>query len=187
MPEQEQGLLYGFQLWVNLPASAKMALPRYQEFEPQQTPLEQHGDGVQVRVIAGRTGQGTRGPVSDIAAQVTYLDIVMANDSRFVQPIVRGHNAFIYVISGAVEIVGDERRHVVPAESLAVLSDGEQLALRSDSDSRVLLVAGRPFAEPVARYGPFVMNTQEEIQQAFEDYRSGQFGQLDTAGTHDVA
>jgi len=188
MPEQEQGLLYGFQLWVNLPAAEKMTRPRYQEYEPEQIPLEQRDDGVQVRVIAGTTSEGTRGAVRDIAADATYMDISLPPNSRFMQTIEPGHNAFIYVVNGAVEIVGDESSAQVPAESLAVLSDGDRLVLQADGDSRVLLVAGRPFHEPVARYGPFVMNTQEEIQQAFSDYRSGKFGEITaTVVGHDVA
>jgi len=179
MPEQEEGLLYGFQLWVNLPADNKMAKPRYQELEPEQIPTEQRGEGVVVRVIAGTTINGTTGPVTEIAASPVYMDVSLMQGAEFIEHIPAGHNIFIYVIKGEINIAGDERVTTVPSESLAVLNDGDEVRIRSQSGSRFLLIAGRPFNEPVARYGPFVMNTEDEIKQAFEDYRSGQFGKIE--------
>lgn len=175
MPQQENGLLSGFQLWVNLPASQKMEPPRYQEFEPEQIPLERHDNGTQIRVIAGTTAAGTSGPVTEVAAQPLYFDITLPAGERFNQTLPSGHNAFVYVIEGALEIADTP----VPAGSLAVLGEGERLSLQAaPGQARLLLVAGKPFGEPVARSGPFVMNTREEIQQAYDDYRSGRFGRV---------
>jgi len=177
MPQQEQGLLSGFQLWVNLPAEQKMQQPRYQEYEAEEIPIESREDGTEVRVIAGTTTNGTRGPVTQIAADPLYFDITLPADARFEQPIPAGHNAFIYVIEGVAEIADS----AVPAGSLAVLGQGETTTITATPvASRFLLVAGKPFNEPVARSGPFVMNTRDEIQQAYDDYRSGHFGNVAT-------
>ncbi len=178
MPEQEQGLLYGFQLWVNLPAAKKMAAPRYQEFEPDEIPVERRSGGVEVKVIAGTTIEGTTGAVTDIAAAPLYFDITIPAETAFHEIIPQGHNAFIYVIEGPLYIHGENRTTAVPADSMALLDSGERLELSADDRARFLLIAGRPFNEPVARYGPFVMNTEAEIQQAFSDYRAGHFGQI---------
>ena len=175
MPEQEQGLLYGFQLWVNLPAELKMSPPRYQEFNAAAIPEEHRDDGVTVRVIAGRTVNGVEGAVRDIAAQATYLDVSVQADRVFEQAVEQTHAAFIFVIEGALEVLGEARKVAVPAESLAVLGGGDRIRLQATADTRLLLIAGQPFREPVARYGPFVMNSEQEIIQAFEDYRNGDF------------
>ena len=180
MPEQENGLLFGFQLWVNLPASEKMIKPRYQEFDANQIPLEDNGEGVRIRVIAGTTRQGTQGIVRNISGAATYLDISLVQDKTFIQDLVVGHSAFVYVIQGAVEIIGEERNVGVAQESLVVVNDGSRLVLRAKQESQLLLIAGRPLHEPVARYGPFVMNSEEQIQQAFSDYRDGLFGRIET-------
>lgn len=179
MPEQEEGLLYGFQLWVNLPAKDKMKQPRYQEFEPQAIPIEHREEGVRVRVVAGTTITGITGAVSEIAAAPLYLDVSLAETKHFMEHTPVGHQAFMYVIEGEIEVQGSEHNTLVPAESLVVFNEGELVELNAQSDSRFLLVAGKPFNEPVARYGPFVMNTQEEIQQAFSDYRAGKFDQIE--------
>ena len=179
MPEQDEGLLYGFQLWVNLPADKKMAKPRYQELEPEEIPVEKISEGASVRVIAGTTINGTTGPVTEIAAAPVYLDVSLKQGEEFIENIPAGHNAFIYVVEGEIDIIGGEQTTSVTTESLAVLNDGDRITIHSQRDSRFLLVAGQPFKEPVARYGPFVMNTEEEIQQAFVDYRSGQFGKIE--------
>lgn len=178
MPEQEKGLLYGFQLWVNLPAREKMSVPHYQEYEPEQIPVERTDKGVGVRVIAGKTDAGTEGVVAGIAAQATYLDVSLERDRTFIQAVPIDYSAFIYVIEGAVDVSGQERVVSVPAQSLGVLSPGARVVLRAATDARVLFIAGQPFNEPVARYGPFVMNSESEIHQAFEDYRNGQFGHV---------
>ncbi len=175
MPRQENGLLSGFQLWVNLPAGQKMEPPRYQEYEPEQIPLEQHDDGTAIRVIAGTTSGGTQGPVHQITAQPIYFDVTLPADVRFEEAIPKGHNAFVYLIEGELKI-GDA---AVESHILAVLSDGTSLQADAGADgARFLLIAGKPFNEPVARSGPFVMNTPEEIQQAYSDYRRGDFGRV---------
>lgn len=179
MPEQENGLMSGFQLWINLPAEQKMALPRYQEFDPEEIPLEGHHDGGVICVIAGTTDFGTEGAVREIAAQPIYFDVTLPLGASLQQAIPRGHNAFVYVIEGELTVQGNENSSTVPPETLAVLGDGDRLSARAEAGkTRFLLVAGKPFNEPVARSGPFVMNTQEEILQAYADYRSGLFGQV---------
>ncbi|OOZ39283.1 quercetin 2,3-dioxygenase [Solemya pervernicosa gill symbiont] len=175
MPEQIDGLMDGFQLWVNLPADQKMMTPRYQEIEPEAVPVEQHDDGTVIRVIAGTTLQGTEGAVHQIAAQPLYLDVSLPAGSHYEEQIPLGHNAFVYVMAGPLEVAGTE----LAAGSLAVLGEGDGVVLESTADSRFLLVAGKPFNEPVARHGPFVMNAEAEIQQAFADYRAGHFGTVE--------
>ncbi len=177
MPEQEQGLLDGFQLWVNLPAAKKMQQPRYQEFEPEQIPLEQRADGIEIHVIAGTTSRGTIGAVKDVSAAPMYFDITLPAGKALHENVPAGYNGFIYLIEGAVTINGDNEQEL-QAKTLAVLTEGDCVEVAARSDSRFLLIAGKPFNEPVARYGPFVMNTQDEIQQAFTDYREGHFGQI---------
>lgn len=179
MPEQKDGLLYGFQLWVNLPAAKKMAPPRYQEFDPEEIPIEKRKDGVFVKVIAGTTSEGTTGAVTDIAAAPLYFDISIPAETPFQESIPQGHSAFIYVIDGPLVVHGENKTTVVAAESVALLDTGERLVVSANNSARFLLIAGRPFNEPVARYGPFVMNSEEEIQQAFSDYRSGHFGRIE--------
>lgn len=176
MPEQDQGLLQGFQLWVNLPASQKMMAPRYQELEPEQMPVEEV-DGVSIRVIAGETLRGTRGPVKQIAAQPIYFDVELAANRVFEQTLGEQHAALVFVIAGEISVQGANSTGVIKNQ-LAILSPGTQLKIAAKEDSRFLLIAGQPFNEPVARYGPFVMNTREEIEQAFRDYRSGKFGHI---------
>ncbi len=178
MPEQERGMLYGFQLWVNLPAAKKMAKPRYQEFDPKEIPIENRIGGAIVRVIAGTTVEGTTGPVRDIAADPIYLDITLPAETTFHEEISQGDNAFIYVIDGTLNVYGDSQTTPVPTESLAVLGNGAHIKVSVDKPSRFLLIAGPPFNEPVVRHGPFVMNSEEEIQQAFVDYHAGRFGQI---------
>lgn len=180
MPEQEDGLLKGFQLWVNLPAAQKMAKPRYQELEPAEIPEEVLENGARVRVIAGRTARGTQGAVTQIAADPTYLDVSLPMGARYEESIRSSHNAFIYLISGAVRILGAEtREYNIVSGQLAVLQEGDGVQIEAEQESRFLLVAGRPMNEPVVRHGPFVMNTAEEIEQAYSDYSAGLFGQVE--------
>jgi len=172
MPEQEEGLMRGFQLWVNLPASDKMSAPRYQDIAPEKIPEVEPAQGVKVRVVAGRFGE-TRGPVDGIVTQPLYLDIALAPGASVEVPVPQGHNAFAYVFEGNGVVLGGER---LERSELAVLSDGDSVGLAAgDTAVRVLLVAGKPLREPVARYGPFVMNTRQEILQAVEDFNAGRF------------
>ena len=184
MPEQQEGLLKGFQLWVNLPAKAKMSEPGYQEFLPESTPLEQRDNGIEIRVIAGETNQGTIGPVINAHTYPTYMDVSLPANTTFDQTLVNEHNAFIYVIEGEVSVhdstgsAQGKANNTVKAKNLAVLSKGNNITVSSNiNGARFLLIAGKPLNEPVARMGPFVMNTQTEIRQAVEDFHSGKFGQ----------
>jgi quercetin 2,3-dioxygenase len=174
MPEQDHGLLQGFQLGVNLPASMKMEQPSYQEYDPEQIPEEINSNGVKIRVIAGKTAKGIIGPVTGIATDAIFLDITMPKDAYYGEFIPDGHNAFIYLISGSLQL----GRETVSAGQLAVLIDGDGVEFTASEDSRLLLIAGRPIGEPVARHGPFVMNKDEEIQQAYRDYERGLFGRI---------
>ena len=183
MPEQQEGLLKGFQLWVNLPAKAKMSEPGYQEFLPESTPLEQRDNGIEIRVIAGETNQGTVGPVINAHTYPTYMDVSLPANTTFDQTLVNEHSAFIYVIEGEVSVQDSTgsaqgKANTVKAKDLAVLSKGDIVTVSSNiNGARFLLIAGKPLNEPVARMGPFVMNTQTEIRQAVEDFHSGKFGQ----------
>jgi hypothetical protein len=175
MPEQENGLLEGFQLWVNLPAAHKMDQPGYQEYPADQIPLESRERGVEVRVIAGVTSQGTRGPVVQPLTEPLYLDVRVPIGGEFAERLPESHNAFVYVIQGPVTAPDADGRVVhLGRDDLGVLTGGDVVRLEAGNEAtRFLVVAGRPLNEPVARGGPFVMNTRAEIQQAFEDYSQG--------------
>jgi redox-sensitive bicupin YhaK (pirin superfamily) len=174
MPEQESGLLKGFQLWVNLPAKDKMCEPAYQEFIAQDIAMEVQQDGSQVRVIAGTTDSGTNGPVKREDIKPIYMDVTLAANGEFKQRIKLGDNAFIYAIEGEV-LVGD-KASTLPARQLGVLSDGDQVSISAASrGARFLLVAATPINESVARGGPFVMNTKEQVLQAFDDFKHNRF------------
>ncbi len=178
MPEQEEGLLSGFQLWVNLPASHKMDDPDYQEVGIDDIPEETRGDSrnkeyCHLKVIAGRTNQGTQGAISNDLVDPIYWDIHLGSGSTFIDEIPEGHNAFIYLIEGELT-VADSSEKLIPKQ-LAILTKGKAVEIEAKSISRFLLIAGKPLNEPVARGGPFVMNTRKEIQQAFADYEAGQF------------
>jgi redox-sensitive bicupin YhaK (pirin superfamily) len=175
MPEQVDGLMWGFQLWVNLPARDKMTAPRYQDIAPERIPEVVLDGGGKVRVIAGMLG-GVRGPVQAEATSPLYLDIEIPADSRFSTAIPAGHHAFAYPFAGDATVVAPARETHLPRGTLGVLGDGDGVTLAAGAQgARVLLVAGRPLREPVARYGPFVMNTQDELRQAFTDFQAGRF------------
>ncbi len=172
MPEQEDGLMRGFQLWVNLPAKDKMCPPRYQNLEAEEIPEVTAADGVRVKVIAGEA-EGTPGAVNGIAVAPLYLDLTLPAGARYTADVPSGHTAFVYPYEGSV-MIGDA--DVVGAGTMAILGDGDTVGLTStDGESRLILVAGKPLNEPIARYGPFVMNTREEIVEAFRDYEQGRF------------
>jgi redox-sensitive bicupin YhaK (pirin superfamily) len=174
MPRQERGLMWGFQLWVNLPAAQKMTAPRYQDIPPERIP-EVKVPGGSVRVIAGEAA-GVRGAVSGIATDPVYLDVRLEPGATFDHPLPAQHNAFVYVYDGTVQ-VGDGAGRAVARGELAVLGAGPRVrVLAAGGAARVLLVAARPLGEPIARYGPFVMNTRQEIMQALTDFSEGRLG-----------
>jgi redox-sensitive bicupin YhaK (pirin superfamily) len=177
MPEQENGLLEGFQLWVNLPAAHKMDRPAYQEYPVEQIPVESRAGGIEVRVITGVTSQGTRGPVLQPLTEPLYLDVRLPAGGEFTERLPATHNAFLYAIQGPVMARDADGREVqLRRDDLGVLTHGNTVRVEAGTEeARFLVVAGRPLSEPVARGGPFVMNTWAEIQQAFEDYGQGRF------------
>ncbi len=175
MPEQQEGRMRGFQLWVNLPARDKMTAPRYQEFAPGQIPSTQPAKGVTVKIIAGEV-DGLRGPIAQPATDPIYLDITLAVGAHWQYALPAGHNAFAYLFEGDALVGDGDDARKLDAQELAVLGGGEVVSLRAgDNGARLILVAGRPIREPVARHGPFVMNTRQEIMQAFVDFQEGRF------------
>lgn len=177
MPEQQEGEMRGFQLWVNLPAADKMCPPRYQNIEAGEIPEISRDDGATIRIIAGSV-DGVDGPVRGIAAAPLYLDVTIPARAESDLSLPADHNAFCYVFAGMAEIGATEKTPAKPvlAGELAVLGHGDGVRIRAPKEiTRLLVVAGRPLGEPVARYGPFVMNSRDEILQAIADYQNGTF------------
>jgi hypothetical protein len=176
MPEQEDGLMWGFQLWVNLPASEKMTAPRYQDIAPDRIPETTPAEGVLARVIAGELG-GATGPVSGVATAPLYLDLRLEPGARIDVPLPASHNAFAYVYDGEVALGPADAPHRLARGELAVLERGGDslLVTGGDAPARLIVVAGKPLNEPVVKYGPFVMNTQEQIGEAVRDFQAGRF------------
>jgi len=178
MPQQTNGLMRGFQLWINLPAREKLSAPVYQEFSSAAIPEVALEQG-RVRVLAGEF-DGTRGVIDDPATEVLYLDVSLAADTRFSLPVAETHNAFVYVFEGSARLAGE----ILAAHQLAVLGAGDTVEIAAgEAGARLILVAGRPLGEPVVQYGPFVMNSREEIEQAFADYRDGRLVRAKAAMT----
>ncbi len=167
MPEQSEGEMSGFQLWVNLPKSDKMTPPKYQEYKAADIPVEHRDNGVQIKVIAGQTDQGTIGVINNDYVHPNYWDVMMPAGTDLTDHLPVTHNAFIYVYDGKIEI--DEA--YLKVGELAVLTPAETLRVNSLEEARFLVISGKPLNEPVARYGPFVMNTMDEINQALQDFR----------------
>lgn len=169
MPEQEEGLMRGFQLWLNLPAKDKMGPARYQDIAAAAIPTLRRG-GATIKLLAGRV-DGVDGPIASAATQPVILDLLFDAEDELDLPIPASHHGFAFVYEGQAEVSGT----LVPADHAAVLGDGEWVHVMAAAGTRLLLVAGHPLHEPVARYGPFVMNTKEEIFQAVQDYNAGLF------------
>jgi len=175
IPQQEEGVMEGFQLWLNLPRRDKMNAPWYRDFKAGELPRFVTAEGVDVTVIAGES-HGVRGAVTRDATQPNYLDLQLRAGSRFEQQLPAGHNAFVYVYRGEVSIAGK----AVPVQRMAILANDAQadgVVIEASADARVLLVSGQPLKEPIVQYGPFVMNSQEEIYQALSDFRDGRLGE----------
>ncbi|MCX7170329.1 MAG: pirin family protein [Proteobacteria bacterium] len=171
IPQQEEGVMEGFQLWLNLPSQDKMTAPWYRDFAAADLPRFVTDTGVAVTVIAGES-HGIAGAVTRDATAPLYLDLHLPAGSRFTQALPVEHNAFIYVYRGDVSIAGSQ----VPAQRMAILANDAQsdgVLIEATDAARVLLIAGRPLHEPIAQYGPFVMNTEQEIYQALNDFRDG--------------
>lgn len=174
MPQIEGGQLEGFQLWVNLPAASKMIRPRYREFKREDIPVAEPSAGVRVRVIAGRFG-GTAGAVTDLEVASGMYDVALEAGKSIEYALPTDHNAFVYVFRGTCGI-GDSAEVAIAAPVLGLLSDGDSISIAGgDEGARLLLVHGKPLEEPVARYGPFVMNTREEIAAALAELSSDAF------------
>jgi redox-sensitive bicupin YhaK (pirin superfamily) len=173
MPEQDEGLMEGFQLWLNLPAQDKMRAPWYRDIPAADVPRFTLASGAAVQVIAGNT-HGVDGAVRRDVTEPLYLDIELPAGATFDQPLPAGHNAFLYVFRGDVVVEGK----AVPQARMAILDnarDADGVRIKAGAPARLLLIAGRPLNEPIAQYGPFVMNTQAEVFQAVEDFRNGKF------------
>jgi hypothetical protein len=180
MPKPDKGKMEGFQLWINLPAKLKMTTPRYQEVKSTQIPELHCENGVKVRIIAGNM-DGVKGAVTEIFADPMYLDVIIPRNSSFKQPIKRGHTVFAYVFEGE-GIFGDfeegssKRETAVSSTEMVIFGDGDYIKAKTDQNYvRFLLISGKPLNEPIVRYGPFVMNTSEEIEQALIDLQTDNF------------
>jgi hypothetical protein len=178
MPEQEDGVMEGFQLWLNLPAKNKLCVPWYRDIQNNEVPEITTDQDVLVRVIAGES-HGTQGAIRREHTEPLYLDLHFpkTDSTVFEQALPATHNAFVYVYRGELEIVQGEQTTKVPIKRMAILSnEGDGLVLRAQANTRAILIAGQPLNEPIAQYGPFVMNTREELVQAVDDFRAGLMG-----------
>jgi redox-sensitive bicupin YhaK (pirin superfamily) len=175
MPEQEHGRMEGFQLWLNLPAKDKLCKPWYRDFTAAQVPSFTTAQGADVRIIAG-SSHGVQGAVQRDVTQPLYVDVTLPQGAQFSQHIPAGHNAFIFVYRGTVQIDGKP----VASGRMAIFEnarDSDGVRVEALDDTRFILLAGQPLNEPIAQYGPFVMNTQAELMQAVEDFRAGLLGE----------
>lgn len=175
IPQQEEGVMEGFQLWLNLHSSEKMQAPWYRDFQHQELPRLQTAQGAQVTVIAGES-HGVQGAVTRAITQPLYLDVHLPQGATFAQPLPAGHNAFVHVYCGEVA-VGDQS---VPAGRMAILdnrAETDGVVVQASVDAKFLLIAGKPLKEPIVQYGLFVMNTKAQIYEALSDFRDGRLGE----------
>ena len=167
----------GFQLWINLPAKEKMKAPGYRDIPAEAIPVVELPEGGRVKVIAGtlvQAGKTTPGPIQGLSTDPLYFDVELPAGATFTHPIHAGYHAFVYPFEGSVAIGPGDAQRPLQAHHAGVLSDGDDIRLTGGPDGgRVILLAGRPLLEPIVQYGPFVMNTREEIEQAIRDYQSG--------------
>ena len=178
MPEQEEGVMEGFQLWLNLPVKNKLCDPWYRDIQSEDIPEVTTPSGVLVRVIAG-SSHGTVGAMQREHTEPLYLDVhyPSTEGAVFEQTLPATHHAFVYVYRGQLEVMQGEQATVVPIKRMGLLSnDGDGVVLRGQANTRAIVIAGRPLHEPIAQYGPFVMNTREELVQAVDDFRAGLMG-----------
>ncbi|WP_174873766.1 pirin family protein [Vogesella oryzae] len=171
MPEQEEGLMHGFQLWINLPAKRKMIPAAYQDIPSSDIPLLSLADGSKVKVIAGHYG-ATAGTIQQPDTEPLYLDVTLAAGQSQQISIPAGHNAFLYVYQGQID-VGEPARAVTEGRMAVLSAGGDGVSFSSEEGASVLVLAGKPLGEPIAQYGPFVMNSRAELEQAFADYQAG--------------
>jgi quercetin 2,3-dioxygenase len=178
MPQQTQGRMRGFQLWINLPAKEKMKPAHYRDIQPKEIPVVALPGGGRVKVIAGTLtlgDQSTRGPIQGLSTDPLYLDVDLPAGATFSHTIATDYNAFIYPYEGSVKVGPLDAARTLSTHSAGILSDGDHIEVTAGADgARFLLLAGRPLHEPVVQYGPFVMNTREEIERAVRDYQSGE-------------
>jgi hypothetical protein len=177
MPQQERGRMRGFQLWINLPAKEKMKPAGYRDIPAAQIPVVDLPGGGRVKVIAGTLmvdSQATPGPMQGLSTDPLYFDIELPAGARFTHPIKSDYSAFLYTYEGSVEVGPAGKARPLKTHSAGVLSDGDQIEIKATVDgARFILLAGRPLREPIVQYGPFVMNTRDEIEQAVRDYQNG--------------
>ncbi|MGD9843333.1 MAG: pirin family protein [Steroidobacteraceae bacterium] len=176
MPQQQEGRMHGFQLWINLPAREKMKPASYRDIPAAKIPQLTLSNGAVVKIIAGQFIDGerhTEGSVQGLATQTLYLDVHLPTGQRFAQPTPLTHNAFVYVYEGEVSIGDGSADTIVNSHTAAILTTGDSIVVTANHNARFLLLAAKPLNEPVVQYGPFVMNTREEIEQAVRDYQNG--------------
>ena len=178
MPQQEEGRMRGFQLWINLPAAEKMKPAAYRDIPPAEIPVVPLPNGGRVKVIAGSLKSGIEtisGPVEGLSTEPIYLDVELPALAAFSHPLPEAHNAFVYAFEGSVSVGPPEDARLVDSHAAGVLSQGQAFQARAGvHGTRFLLLSARPIQEPVVQYGPFVMNTQQEIEQALRDYQNGE-------------
>jgi hypothetical protein len=178
MPKQDNGLMWGFQLWINLPAKHKMCEPRYQDIPPADIPIVTQPNGAVIKVLAGEVGE-VHGPVKGVVTNPTYIDVTLPPNTHYIHTLPVGHSAFVYVFEGSCTFGPSHNSSVVNIGHIGVFSTGDQIEARATEGAttvgRFILIAAQPLNEPIARRGPFVMNTKEELAQAYIDYQSGRF------------